>query len=93
MLIVLQLVKPRASLRGYCRRFLLEPSANLFVGRANKDLLEDLSKKVDESGICAVLVIQDKKMDMGVRLKVFGKPNRSVIDFDGFQAISRKTKS
>jgi len=92
MWLVLQIKKPRDSLRGYCRRFLLEPAPNLFVGKANKTLAEDLVRRITESGIDAVMVWQYRQSDLGLRIKVFGSPDRSVVELDGFQVISRVIK-
>ena len=91
MWIVLQLNKPRASLRGYCRRFLLEPAPHLFAGVVNKVLAEDLVRRIDESGISAVVIIQKRQSDLGMWVKIFGDPNRRAVDIHGFQVISRKT--
>lgn len=92
MWVVLQMNKPRASLRGYCRQFLLEPSPNLFVGRANRPLAEDLMRKLEESGIDAVMVRAHSKSDLGMAIKIYGNPHRQVVNLDGFQAIMRKIK-
>lgn len=91
MWIVLQITKPRASLRGYFRRFLLEPSPNLFVGKANRPLVEELVKRVEDSGVDAVMIWQRRKSDLGLWVKVFGKPDRTAVDLDGFQVILRKS--
>lgn len=90
MWLVLHLNKPRKSLRGYCRRFLLEPSTNLFVGKINKTLFNDLDKRLVESGINAVLVVGHSKSDLGLVMRTYGTPIRNVITLDGFQAINRK---
>lgn len=89
---VIHLVKPRDSLRGYCRRFLLEPAPNLFVGKVNKTLAEDIVSRVTESGIDGVMICQCRKSDLGLRIKVFGNPDRAVVDLGGLQVVSRKTK-
>ena len=64
----------------------------MFVGKANRPLAEDLVKRMEESGGNGVMIWQRKKSDLGLWIKVFGKPSRSVVDMDGFQAISRKSK-
>ena len=92
MWLVLQLNKPRASLRGYCRRFLLEPSPNLFVGKANRTLFDDIDQRIKESGIDAVVVVGHSKTDLGLIVKNYGAAPRSVVNLDGFQAILRKSK-
>lgn len=91
MWIVLSLNKPRASLRGYCRRFLLEPVPNMFVGKANRVLAEDLTIRLEESGIEAVMVCQHRKSDTGMSIKIFGTPSRTVVDMDGLHLISVKS--
>lgn len=89
MWIVLQLTKPRSSLRGYCRRFLLEPSPNLFVGAATRPLLEDLISRIEKAAIDAVLVAQDRRSDIGAKIKLFGVPHRTTVDVDGVQLVAR----
>ena len=92
MWLVVQLTRPRQSLRGYCRRFLLEPSANLFVGKANRVLFDDLDKRIEESGIDAVVVAGHTKADLGMVVRVYGSPSRSIINLDGLQVVLRKSK-
>ena len=87
----MSLNNPRASLRGYCRRFLLEPSPNMFVGKANRVLVEDLMNRLEESGIEAVMVRQHRNSDTGLAIRIFGSPSRSVVDMDGFQTIAIKS--
>ncbi|MBE7540625.1 MAG: type I-E CRISPR-associated endoribonuclease Cas2 [Opitutaceae bacterium] len=89
---VVKLIKPRQSLRGYCRRFLVEPSANLFVGKANRVLFDDLDKRVLDSGIDAVVIAGNTKSDLGLVIRVYGSPDRSIVSLDGFQVILRKSK-
>lgn len=89
---VVILEKPRASLRGYCRRFLIEPASNIFVGKTNKVLFEDLTEKIKQSGINATIIHDSRKSDLGFRAIVFGNPARQIVDLGGFQAILRKNK-
>lgn len=89
MFIVLKISSPRASLRGYCRRFLLEPAANVFVGKGNKRLFDDLARRLDESGVEAVMVRSRADSDLGCDVRVFGNPPRSIVDLDGFVCIKR----
>lgn len=91
MWIVLVLNKPRASLRGYCRRFLLEPSPNLFVGKATRTLAEDLVARIEKSGIDAVMIGPRKRSDSGLWVRVFGSPARQVADLNGFQVVSMES--
>lgn len=89
MLIVLQLNKPRPSLRGYCRRFLLEPSSNLFVGNATRPLTEDLVNKIKKSGVEAILIRSQRASEMGMAVTMFGNPKRQIEDADGLPLIKR----
>jgi hypothetical protein len=91
MWLVLHLNKPRQSLRGYCRRFLLEPSSNFFVGKGNRKLFDDLDKRIKESGINAIIVAGHSRSDLGMVIRTYGESPRQVINLDGFQAIVRKT--
>lgn len=93
MLVILVLENPRASLRGYCRRFLLEPHANVFVGQATRPLLEDLASRIERSGIIAVLIASTRKADNGCRIKLFGDPHRKVVDLEGLQIVTRESNS
>ena len=92
MWLVIQLTKPRQSLRGYCRRYFLEPSANLFVGKGNRLLFDDLDRRISNSGINAVVVAGHNKSDLGMVVRVYGNPDRSIVNLDGFQLIQRKSK-
>jgi len=65
----------------------------MFVGQANKILAEDVARRIEESGINAVMVFQKRQSDFGFWIKIFGTPDRTVVNIEGLQVISRKTKS
>lgn len=92
MLLVLVLEKPRASLRGYCRRFLAEPHSNVFVGQVTRPLVDDLVRRIEDAGINAVAIVSTRKADNGCRIRSFGDPFRTVADLDGFQVVTRKSR-
>lgn len=91
MLLVVVLNNPRASLRGYCRRFLAEPHPNVFVGQTTRLLLDDVVKRIDEAGIKALMIVGSTKSDTGCRMKTFGDVDRFLVDSDGMQLVSKKT--
>ena len=90
MWIVLHLSNPGAGIRGYCQRFLLEPTSNLFVGNVPSTLLGDLESRIRVAETEAVLVTRQVKNDLGVSIQILGKSSRRVIDNDGLQLIARK---
>ncbi|KAB2839357.1 MAG: type I-E CRISPR-associated endoribonuclease Cas2 [Burkholderiales bacterium] len=92
MWIVIALNKPRPALRGYCRRFLLEPQSNLFVGNATKPLVLDLIARIESMRADAVLIYGHRGSDLGLGIKIFGRCDRQPTDFDGLQLILRKSK-
>lgn len=92
MWVVIVLNKPRPVLRGYCRRFLLEPRPNLFVGKATKPLVLDLIARFETSLANAVLVYGHRGSDLGLGIKTFGQSDREPVDLDGLQLILRKSK-
>ncbi len=90
MWIILHVHKPRGSLRGYCRRYMLEPSPNLFVGKATKTLKEDIERRIEESGSDGFLIRECRESDLGLSIRIFGNPEREIVDLNGFQVVKKK---
>ena len=88
--LVIHLVRPRPSLRGYCRRYLLEPATNLFVGVGSALLLRDIVERIESAKVEAVVIVGDKKREMGMRLKVLGPSDRKIVDCDGISLVMKK---
>lgn len=91
MLLTLLLVSPRSSLRGYCRRYLLEPFPNLFIGKVSKVFLQDVFKRIREGNVQAVAIVSRGASDIGCDLVLFGSHSKEVVDCDGLTLIRNKS--
>ena len=55
-------------------------------------MFDDLDRRISNSGINAVVVAGHNKSDLGMVVRVYGNPDRSIVNLDGFQLIQRKSK-
>jgi len=91
--ITIVLNKPQAIIRGVLRNALLEPQSNVFVGQLDVKRLQAVIDLLDRYQSDALLCAYTKKSPLGVRLRIFGTmPNRSVIEVDGIQLISKNNQ-
>jgi len=76
------------SLRGELTRWLVEPHPGVFVGHVNamvRDRLWDKCCKAKRAG--NVIQIWSTNTEQRFKMRVSGKPRRSVVDFDGLQLV------
>jgi CRISPR-associated protein Cas2 len=80
------------SLRGELTRWLLEPRACVFVGSPSamvRDRLWTLVCQKARGG--AATMIHTSDSEQGFEVRLWGSPNRAVVDFDGLWLVNIKT--
>jgi len=87
-MVVIILKKANARLRGELTRWLLEPSPNVFVGHVSamvRDLLwEKCCEKNPSGGVLQIWTINNEQH---YTMRMYGNPERSIIDLDGVKLI------
>jgi len=88
MVLILERVTP--SLRGELTRWLLEPKANVFVGRVTTMVRDKLWDKVEKStrGRTAATLIYSSDNEQGFAIRQVGEPTRVVRDFEGLFLVT-----
>ncbi len=92
-MIVMMLERVTRSLRGELSRWLLEPRTGVFVGTVSavvRDKLWDLvcNKMGDGGGI----LVYDSNNEQGFTMRLWGNPDRTVVDFDGLSLVTISKK-
>ena len=76
------------SLRGELTRWLIEPRAGVFVGHVNamvRERLWDRCCRSSRGG--SVVQIWSTNTEQRFRMRMFGVPSRSIVEFEGLQLI------
>ena len=92
-MVVMVLEKVPVSLRGELTRWLIEPSAGLFVGHVNamvRDRLWSKCCKAKRAG--GVLQIWSTNTEQRFRIRSHGDTSRQIVEFDGLQLIRVPSK-
>ena len=90
-MIVIIVERVSASLRGELSRWLLEPRACVFVGSPSamvRDRLWELVCEKAQGGTATLIHTSDAEQGFDVRL--WGSPDRAVVDFDGLWLVDIK---
>jgi len=84
------LEKAPTSLRGELSRWLIEPHTGVFVGHLSARVRDELWAKACRKSWdgSVVQVWSDTTNPQGYRYRVFGAPNRALVDFEGI-ALAR----
>jgi len=87
-MMVLILEKVPVGLRGELSRWLIEPQANVFVGRVSAMVREKLWEKVCDGlrGGAATLLYASPN-EQGFAVRALGDTNRSMIDIEGVMLV------
>lgn len=84
--VILERVLP--SVRGDLTRWLLELRAGVFVGRVpagvRDRLWERVCANIEDGG---AMLVHAADNEQGFAIRVWGDPNRDVVDFEGLQLI------
>ena len=87
-MIVMILEKVPASLRGELSRWLLEPHAGVFVGHVSARVRDKLWEKCNRSKKAgSVLQIWSTNTEQRFQMRMYGRPSRYIVDFEGIQLI------
>lgn len=86
-LIVVSVTSPPARLRGYLRRFLLEPAPCLFVGGVSRDLADDVRGTLIAEDASGFMLVSAAQEELGCRFEYFRQDQQSLIDFDGISLV------
>jgi len=86
-LIVVSVTTPSAPLRGYLRRFLLEPTPCLFVGGVSRDVMEDVCHALIAGDVPGFMLVAAQREELGYQFRYFHVPHRTLADFDGITLI------
>lgn len=90
-MVALFLQRPSALVRGVCRNALLEPSANVFVGRLDLKRVKCLVDMLEKTRTNALVMVSAPRSALGVRVKSIGQlPDRHPVLVDGLNLIRRK---
>lgn len=89
MFCVIDLINPRTAMAGKLGRFLVEPRANLFVGKISRRALDELLVELREHDRPAIIIWSDGRCEQGFRALCIKPRTLTFVDLDGFLAISR----
>ena len=85
---VLMLEKVPASLRGELSRWMIEPSAGVFVGSVSAMVRDRIWAKVEhESKAGNAVLVQPAQNEQGFRVRTHGPTKRQVWDAEGLSLI------
>ena len=87
-MIVLMLERVPVSLRGQLSRWMIEPKANVFVGKMSamvRDKLWETACEKSKGG--AALMIHPARNEQGFSIRTHGDTNRKIVDYDGLLLV------
>jgi CRISPR-associated endoribonuclease Cas2 subtype I-E len=88
--VTILLNQPQTIVRGVLRNALLEAQTNVFVGQLDAKRIEAVIALLERHQADALLCAYTRKSLTGVKLRTFGSmPNRSLVEIDGIQLISK----
>jgi CRISPR-associated protein Cas2 len=86
------LEKSTPSQRGRMSRLAIEVKAGVFVSNINSRVRDKLWTKIcDDWSLNAIMIFQTNN-EQSYSIRVNGDPDRSVIDFEGIQLLSKPIK-
>ena len=87
-MVVMMLERVSPSLRGELTRWLLEPRPGVFVGTVSAMVRDRLWEHVNRKiGKGAGILVYDADNEQGFAIRLWGTPNRSVVDLEGLYLI------
>jgi CRISPR-associated protein Cas2 len=93
-MVVLVVERVPDGLRGSIRRWMIEVQAGVFVGRLTQRVRQEVWARVKrESAAGAAMMAWTARCEQGYSIEVHGELNRSIIDMDGLDLISRPRRS
>jgi CRISPR-associated protein Cas2 len=87
-MVILVMEKVPVGLRGELSRWMIEPKANVFVGRMSamvRDKLWELACEKTKGG--AALLIYPARTEQGFTIRTHGPTSRQVIDYEGLLLV------
>ena len=93
-MVVLLLQRVPPSLRGELTRWLIEPSAGVFVGKVSAMVRDRLwDKAMAEAKDGAGVLIYDAPTEQGFLVRLFGEPTRDLVDCEGVTLVYIRSPS
>ena len=89
-MVVMVLERVTPSLRGEITRWMIEPKSGVFVANLSalvRDKLWEMACKKSNDGGC--IMIYSSNTEQGYHIRMWGKTNRSVQDFEGLLLIKK----
>ena len=80
--------KATKSRRGLISRIMSEPKANVFIGNLNARIRDKLWEKVSQVWKVDSLMIFTTNTEQGFDIRIYGAPDREIVDFDGMKLVS-----
>lgn len=83
---ILECAKP--SVRGEMNRWFLELKPGVFVGKVNARIRDLLWKRICEDNFAeGAVLVYAAPTEQGYEMRLFGEPQRKVVDIEGIQLI------
>lgn len=91
-MVVLIVENAKPSLRGLLSRWLIQPTAGVFVGKLSARVRDKLWESVVQSGkVDGTLLIHRAATEQGFRIRSWADTSRTPVDYDGLTLIRRPT--
>ena len=87
-MVILVMERVPVGLRGELSRWMLEPKANVFVGRMSamvRDKLWELACEKSKGG--AALMIFPARTEQGFTIRTWGETSRKMVDYEGLLLV------
>ena len=89
-MVVFVLENATDKLRGILTRWMIETKPGIFVGSLTGMVRDKLWEMIPNHVPKGALMIYSCNNEQGYQIKMFGEPNRTVVDLDGLQLIKIK---
>lgn len=86
-MVVLILERATKAIRGEVSRWMIEPRANVFVGRMTSTVREQIWEQVCHKRVGAALIIYPAQNEQGFKIETNRDPTRQIVEIDGLQLV------
>lgn len=86
-MVVLILERATKAIRGEISRWMIEPRANVFIGRMTSTVREQIWESVCKKRVGGALIVYPANNEQGYRIETTRDPTRQIVDVDGLQLV------
>jgi CRISPR-associated protein Cas2 len=86
-MVVLILERATKAIRGEISRWMIEPRANVFIGRMTSTVREQIWESVCKKRVGSAMIVYPAHNEQGYRIETNRDPSRQIVEVDGLQLV------